>query len=140
MLRVYLDANAVIYYVERHSTIYPLLKQRMVAADGAPLIHCVSSELVRLEVRVLPLRNANTSLLARFDEFFTTFSAHAVHLDRQVFDLATALRAQYKLNTPDALHLAAAFVAGCDEFWTNDKRLANAAQGRLQIVTFESTP
>ena len=27
-----------------------------------------------------------------------------------------------------------------DEFWTNDLRLANAAQGHLQIVTFESTP
>ena len=33
-----------------------------------------------------------------------------------------------------------AIYAGCNEFWTNDQRLAKAAQGRLQIVTFESTP
>jgi len=43
------------------------------------------------------------------------------------------------LKTPDAVHLAAALNARCDELRTNDLRLANAAQGRLCIVTFEST-
>jgi predicted nucleic acid-binding protein len=34
------------------------------------------------------------------------------------------------------LHLAAAITAGCDEFWTNDHRLEQAAAGRLALVTF----
>jgi predicted nucleic acid-binding protein len=51
-------------------------------------------------------------------------------------NLATDLRAQYRLKTPDALHLAAAITAGCDEFWTNEHRLEQAAAGRLTLVTF----
>ncbi len=54
-----------------------------------------------------------------------------------VFDLATELRAQHGLKTPDALHLAAALRAGCDEFWTNDEHLAKAAAGRIGIVVFD---
>jgi predicted nucleic acid-binding protein len=34
------------------------------------------------------------------------------------------------------LHLAAAITAGCDEFWTNDRRLEDAAAGRISVVTF----
>ncbi|MCI5218746.1 MAG: PIN domain-containing protein [Candidatus Electrothrix sp. LOE2] len=41
----------------------------------------------------------------------------------EVFDKATELRAQYSLKTPDAIHLAAALVSGCDVFLTNDLRL-----------------
>ena len=33
------------------------------------------------------------------------------------------LRAQYGFKTPDALHLAAAVIHGCDRFLTNDARL-----------------
>lgn len=39
------------------------------------------------------------------------------------------LRARHGLRTPDALHRAVAQLAGCDELWTNDNRLAAAAEG-----------
>lgn len=58
-----------------------------------------------------------------------------VPLNKAVFDLATELRAQHGLKTPDALHLAAAISAGCDEFWTNDLRLTQAAQGRIRTIS-----
>lgn len=54
-----------------------------------------------------------------------------VELGRPAFDLATELRAHAALKTPDALHLAAALVAGCTAFWTRDQRLAAAASGRI---------
>ena len=50
-----------------------------------------------------------------------------------VFDLATELRAEHGIKTPDALHLAAAIHGGCDALWTNDKRLARAAAERIRI-------
>ncbi|WP_091334734.1 PIN domain-containing protein [Allochromatium warmingii] len=60
----------------------------------------------------------------------------ALELNRYVFEHATELRAQHRLATPDALHLAAAIDAGCEEFWTNDRRLEHAAAGLLAVVTF----
>ena len=140
MLRVYFDTNMVIYFVERHQKFFPLLLRRMVNKSGQELVVCVTSDLVRLEARLLPMRENKPDLLAIYDTFFQNTDQGGVSFDRGVFDLATRLRADYRLKTPDALHLAAAIEAGCDEFWTNDQRLAQAAQGHLQIVTFESTP
>ncbi|WP_295455473.1 PIN domain-containing protein [uncultured Thiodictyon sp.] len=61
-------------------------------------------------------------------------------LSRPVFDLATDLRARYRLKTADAMHLAAAIIYGCDEFWTNDRRLDQAAAGHIQTVSIEQLP
>jgi len=43
-------------------------------------------------------------------------------------------------STPDALHLAAAIDAGCDEFWTNDRRLERAAAERIEVIAFADEP
>lgn len=140
MQRVYFDSNMVIYFVERHPKFFPFLFHRMVDSSGKELVKCVASDLVRLEARLLPLREGNRDLLALYDDFFQNTDRSGARFDQGVFDLATQFRADYRLKTPDALHLAVAVTSGCDEFWTNDQRLATAAQGHLQIVTFESTP
>ncbi len=140
MLRVYFDSNMAIYFVERHPTYFPQLIQHLLDATGNARVTCVTSDLVRLEARLLPMRQNENKLLALYDEFFDASDTTGMAFNKTVFDAATQLRAQHGLKTPDALHLAAALNAGCDEFWTNDQRLANAAQDRIRIVTFESTP
>ncbi len=50
-----------------------------------------------------------------------------------VIDLASRLRIDHRIKTPDALHLAAALVAGCAQFWTNDAHLAKAADNSLEV-------
>ena len=52
-----------------------------------------------------------------------------VPMNRAVFDRAAELRARHRIKTPDALHLSAALEYGCEEFWTNDDRLASVAGG-----------
>jgi len=83
-----------------------------------------------------PKRRKDIMLLEQYDQFFSTPGFLYMGLDNAVFDLATDLRAAHGLKTPDALHLAAALVTGCHEFWTNDTRLAATAGTRLQVVTF----
>lgn len=60
-----------------------------------------------------------------------------VDLNRAVFDLAAVLRAESNLKTPDALHLAAAMHAGCDEFCTNDRQLIRIATPRIKVIDWD---
>jgi predicted nucleic acid-binding protein len=67
-------------------------------------------------------------------KYFAQAEVVTVPLNARVFNLATELRALDNLKTPDALHLAAAISSGCDEFWSNDDRLAKVAGGRIEVV------
>lgn len=132
-MRLYLDACVVIYYIERHPVHFDAIATRL----DELRTQAVVSELCRLECLVKPMRENNIELLQRYDIFFRANNLLATPFSRTVFQLATELRAIHGLKTPDALHLAAAISSGCDEFWTNDYRLEKAADGRVDILTFD---
>jgi predicted nucleic acid-binding protein len=81
-----------------------------------------------------PIRRSDARLLAEFDVFFATTVGEIVPLSRDVLDRATEVRAQHGFATPDAIHLAAALVAGCDVFLTNDHRLNRAVGIQVEVV------
>jgi predicted nucleic acid-binding protein len=60
--------------------------------------------------------------------------AEVVSLSREVIDCATKIRAHYGFKTPDAIHLAAAVVSGCDAFLTNDHRLDRFIDIAIEVV------
>lgn len=126
MAKVYLDSCMIIGLIEGDATQQHLLKSRLYAH------RIYSSELARLESRLLAIRQNNALYLQRFDYFFE--ACEMVELNRAVFERATVLRVEHNLKTPDSLHLAAAIQTGCDEFWTNDKRLIKAANEHLVVV------
>lgn len=137
MRRIYLDSCTVIYAIEGT----PKLRARIGALllppnEASPCV--IFTDLTRLECRVKPLAEEDAGLLELYDNFFSTpgYELHA--LDTFTFDLATDLRAQYRIRTPDSLHLAAAIAAGCAEFWTNDAHLTQAASDRIAVVTIDS--
>jgi len=101
------------------------------SASGAVL---VASDLTRMECRVKPLREGNADLLKDYDDYFEGAVAEIVTLSREVMDRATQIRAQYGFKTPDAIHLAAAVVSGCDVFLTNDYRLDRFTNIAIEVV------
>jgi predicted nucleic acid-binding protein len=130
MMRLYMDAAPLIYLVENVSPYAAVLISRLVAPDVVQ----VCSDLTRLECRVKPVRDNEPALLAAFDAYFAEVMAEIVPLSRPVIDRATELRARYGFKTPDALHLAAAIVAGCDLFLTNDHRLDKCAEITVEVI------
>lgn len=66
---VYLDANSVIYSVEKHPTYEPLLLPVWQAAK-AMTIEIVSSELVLLETLVGPFKVGNVGLANTYEQLF----------------------------------------------------------------------
>ncbi len=132
MARIYLDSCVVIYLREGAPEQKARVHERMSAASAAGSVFGVS-ELVRFECRVGPLRRDDLPLLADYEAFFSLMELLFVPLERAAFDRAAELRATLALKTPDALHAAAALTGGCDEFWTNDRRLA-ALEPALRVV------
>jgi uncharacterized protein len=130
MANVYVDSCMIIGLIEGDVTQRILLKKQLIK-------HSIySSELARLETRLLAIRNDNQDSLQNFGRFFA--ACEIIALNREVFEQATLLRAKTQLKTPDALHLAAAIHAGCQEFWTDDKQLKNTASRYLTVVDWSA--
>lgn len=130
MAKVYLDSCMIIGLCEGDLNQRHLLKMQLIN-------HTVyTSELARLETRLLAIRTNNQDSLNLFDRFFV--ACEMISLDRGVFERATFLRANNPLKTPDALHLAAAIQAACDEFWTNDRQLVTVASQHLKVMDWEA--
>ena len=127
-MRIYLDAAPVIYMVERVAPFFEIVAHRL----EMPEVVRVASELTRMECRVKPLQDARKQLMDDFDRFFA--DTEMVALAREVMDRATVIRAHYGFKTPDAIHLAAALVSGCDAFLTNDHRLDRFADIAIEVV------
>jgi predicted nucleic acid-binding protein len=132
MPRVYPDTCIVIYLIEGSTEVQEVVRSAFDTPEGDSITLCYS-DLTRLECRVGPLQREDEDLLGLFDLFFTSSDTERVPLTTEVFDLAAELRAKYRLKTPDAIHLAAALRAECEELWTNDRRFSNAAGDSLQI-------
>ena len=126
MQTVYLDTCMVIGLIEGDVEQRIALKHYL--SDEA----IYSSELVRLEARLLAVREKKQAQLALYDGLFS--ACEFVALNRSVFDLATVLRAENNLKTPDALHLAAAMESRCHEFCTNDKHLLKISTQHIKVV------
>lgn len=131
---LYWDTCVLIYRLQE---VEPWNRRISGALAAIPKARLVVSELGRMECRVKPWREGDRATLEKYDKFFAAPTLGWVPYSRPVFEMATELRARHALKTPDALHLAAAIVGGCDELWTNDRRLEQTAEDRLRVVSID---
>src|SRR5687768_16532740 len=103
---VYVDANAVIYAVEKIEPYHVILEPLWGAAQ-ADRLQIVTSELTWLETLVRPLREKNTTLEGLFRAFLTAREVRLVPTNLTLWEYAARLRA-LGIKTPDALHAATA--------------------------------
>ena len=83
-----------------------------------------TSTLTFLEVLVQPYRMGDDEKRAALSALLASFPGVTwTALDLPVADRAAALRARYRLRTPDAIQLATALQARADVFLTNDRDL-----------------
>ena len=116
---VYVDANAIIYSVERIEPYRELLTPMWQEAR-AGLFTLASSELVVLETLIKPLREGNARLEMLFRSIFNAAETELIPATLTLWEDAARIRAGTGLKTSDALHAATALSAGCALFITND--------------------
>ena len=111
----FLDASALIYLVDGEApwaeATQATLHQLAVEAPDLPL---AVSRLSMLECRVAPLRRGDQSCLDRFEALFAQPDLLVVEISASVVELATQLRANNGLRTPDALQAACCLQMGPD--------------------------
>jgi len=129
--QVYLDANPIIYSVEKHPAFGPLLQPLWQAAQ-AKTIEVVSSDLVLLEALVGPLKTGNAALEKTYEQALLGTDLRLLPITRPILLEAARLRAATKLKTPDSIHAATALDAGCALFVTNDAGFRGI--GKISLV------
>jgi predicted nucleic acid-binding protein len=128
-MKLFLDANIIIYWVEsaepHYSKCVTMLRN---LCSRYPEAQFAASRLSFLECRVKPLRDKNFQLLSKYDQFFHAKDLQIIELTSHVIDIATELRSQSGLRTPDALQVACALSLSLDHdiiFVTGDIRIKN---------------
>lgn len=118
---VYVDANIIIYTVERVQPHVNAPRAFWSWANTQGLV-VLTSELSVLESLVGPLKTGDQSLEARFRRLlFQSANLSLILISRSLIERAARLRAQMPaLKTPDAIHAATAQEAGAGTFLTND--------------------
>ncbi len=132
--RVYFDANIFIYLIEGFAALErQLLAIRDSIAAGEAEI--VTSELTLSEVLVAPFRKGDAALAAVYREFLEDSGAFVLRpAARETWVRASLYRAQSRLKTPDALHIATAVEAECSLFLTHDKPLQSLKGLRIAQI------
>lgn len=110
---LFLDANVLIYLLECKE---PFSRQTAERIAGLRRYHpdlaLAVSRLSWLECHVHPMRTGNQQALEAFGQFFARPDLRCVELTREVVELATCIRAQCNLRTPDALQAACCLQMG----------------------------
>lgn len=106
---IFLDACVIIYWVEIAEPYYGKFVDKLHdIRTQYGLLPFAVSHLSLLECRVKPVREKNKDLLKRYQQFFAAQDLNLVALTPAVLEVATQLRAQHHLPTPDAIQAASA--------------------------------
>lgn len=159
---VYLDACAIIELLEKRTAESSALGALLEVAAGNPT-RLLTSELTLTEVLVEPIRGLMDITPWQEGAPFSrdhhdwylanlTDDSHLVRtlpVTRSILTRAALMRARVKsLRSPDAIHTATAYEAGCTHFISGDQRLIKAierdpawesAKGRFSFISLEAT-
>jgi predicted nucleic acid-binding protein len=124
--RLYLDSNALIYFVERADASQAKVADAIAWAvkAGAPI---VISEVGVAECLYGAYKSQSAALEARYLEIFDDIALFEIApLDGARLRAAAKLGAQKGLKLVDAAHFLAAIETQCDVFITNDARFRSS--------------
>jgi predicted nucleic acid-binding protein len=126
-----LDTVVFIYFIEEHPRYLPIVEPLFHAvAEGR--IATVTSSLTMLETLVVPYRVGDLPLAERYEMLLgRSQGLSLIRLDHTLLRAAAQVRARYGVRTPDALQLAAAIIARCSAYVTNDRDLPTIAGLRI---------
>jgi predicted nucleic acid-binding protein len=125
-VRLYLDANVIIYCIEGLREFQEAALRWVERAAQAEQGLVFTSRFARLECLSKPVAEGNSAKQALFEGFFGKLGLISVSDD--LLELAVSLRARFTLRSADAVHLATAIAYKADVFLSGDRELARCTE------------
>lgn len=133
--KVYFDANAMIYSVEKVQPYLDLLQGAWDAAESGQ-IEIISSEISLHEVLVKPLRDGDSLLENVYRELLlASEEVRLIPIELSTVERAAQTRARTGLKAPDAIHAATALDASAALFITNDPGFRRVADLPVVVLS-----
>ena len=130
-----LDTMIFIYHFEANQIYSPLTFSIFESLEKGNF-NAITSILTLLEILVKPKRESNLILTERYKILLETFPNLQVKtLDENIADVASSLRANYNINTPDAIQVATSLEAQADIFITNDTSLKKITEIKVFLLS-----
>lgn len=132
-----LDSCVLIYHLEGNDRFAPAAREVFECLETGSA-NAVVSTLALLEILVSPYRHDAEDLAESYYALLRQLpNCRWVDMTYEIADRAARLRAEYRLATPDAIHIATAIESGAELFITNDSDLPEMDGIRLvQITSF----
>jgi len=118
---VCVDTSPLIFFIEEHPTYGPVLDPFFESVSRGE-ITLITSTIALLEVLVHPIRHDDEPLAQSYNDILLS-SPHisTLPVTPLTAQVAAEIRAEGKLKTPDAIHLATALTHKATTFLTNDR-------------------
>jgi len=130
-----LDTMVFIYHFEENQIYSPLTFSIFESLEKGNF-NAITSILTLLEILVKPKRENNSILTERYKILLETFPNLRVKtLDENIADVASSLRANYNINTPDAIQVATSIEAQADIFITNGTSLKKVTEIKVLLLS-----
>ncbi len=129
-----LDTMPFIYHFEENHNYLPFTRALFeMIEDGK--IEGKTSVITRLEILVKPNEEGNKLIGDQYKLILENFPhLEVIPVDAEVADLASAIRAKYKLRTPDAIQLATSILKDAQAFVTNDESLKKVKEIEIVVM------
>ena len=130
-----LDTMVFIYHFEENQAYSPLTFSIFESLEKGNF-NGITSILTLLEILVKPKKENNLLLTERYKLLFETFpNLQVKELNENIADIASSLRANYNINTPDAIQIATSLEAKADIFITNDATLKKISEIKVLLLS-----
>ena len=130
-----LDTMVFIYHFEKNQAYSPLTFSIFESLEKGNF-KGITSILTLLEILVKPKKENNSLLVERYKLLLETFPNLKVQeINENIADIASSLRANYNINTPDAIQIATSLEVKADIFITNDVNLKKISKIKVLLLS-----
>jgi len=131
---VALDTSVFIYLLEDHPS-YAERAARVLREVRDGKCSGVFASVGMIELLTGPKKEGRYDIAVQYERHIASFPHLVVApLSERVIWLASDMRAQYDLRTPDAVHIATAIDMDADVFLTNDKALRKVREVSVEML------
>ncbi|MEK7560831.1 MAG: type II toxin-antitoxin system VapC family toxin [Patescibacteria group bacterium] len=127
--------STVFMYLLAEDRRYLARVERLLSDVRDGKINGIFSCIGLIELLTGPKKRGQYDIASRYREIIGQFPHLSIRgLNERIVDLASTLRAEYGLRTPDAIHIATAIDGGAIAFVTNDRRLKKVKEIRIDLL------